>query len=724
MAETGLNVYWSMIYKGLKNLAAIGLLSVLLIHYGCLSAQPIWSTEAYPDESGYVRRISGQLEKISALPFGNKSMSSSICPDTGRPVLSWALEGEVVYSPYTGRAYQQGPTGYFGALERDQFGRISKFGGDALKKDLIPVTALLMLEPGEQRARDFLNIPGHLQQQYHFAAKNWARFYPALMHLMDSAWQKEFQLAVAGYEESQRPSDGYRKYPPMSVPHNLVGEKDQLLGGNPKDGGTENHKTMWRTTALIYSQYFPDSAQISGHPVPEVRKMVFKMLQDYVYKMLHTGNGEYDSQIYYPHSIEAFLNLYDYAVDDEIKELAKIAIDYYLATYGIKSYDGAIAGAQKRGPAWINGKGEMRSMLYGWFGASHAENDTSQLYLPLHQVVSQYRPNPLIWKFVQKELPMPFEMQICRPFYHMDRSNAFQEYFYASRHFGIGSIYQNRIDNPNQQILWSAVCTSDKGPLTFGGGQPYYRTPGGHSPYTQTFQYKQAIIVAAGQTNKNANQEATETQMRQKSAERYLQQLKSEGDFYHNAQYQEAVWLFIPKKIISMDVSKRRLVIDAGNSFVVVTASTEKTGIINNLDLPEEDRKKLNLDAYYIWMVEGVTPAYALEIFEKDKFESIDDVKSKYIGSLPVVQTSEDESLITFITHSKDRLEMKYRHSGLRAAGRINGSKINFSRWAGGAAYKSPFINIGDGKMQLNDGHVGYLLDYSKKRALYQTNKF
>ncbi|MCC5931006.1 MAG: hypothetical protein JJU28_17300 [Cyclobacteriaceae bacterium] len=712
-----------MFYKSLKKRTVFFLLLFLHIcyRYGSLYAQPIWSSQAYPDETGYKTRIAGHLIKLSNLPFGEKSMSKSTCPDTGRPVLSWALEGEMVYSPYTGRAYRQGPTGYFGALERDQIGRISKFGGDALKKDLIPVAATMMLYPGHQRARDFLYIPGHLQQQYHFAAKNWARIYPALIHIMDSVWHRDFQLAVATYEESQRPSDGYREYPPMSVPHNLVGEVGQLLGGNPKDGGTENHKTMWRSTALIYSQYLPDTALISGYPAPEVRQLVFKMLQDYVYKMLHTGNGEYDSQIYYPHSIEAFLNLYDYSVYEEIKELAKIAIDYYLATYGIKTYDGAIAGAQKRGPAWINGTGEMRSMLYGWFGSSHAEKDTSSLYLPLHQVVSEYRPNPLIWRLVHKELPTPFEMKIARPFYHMDRPNAFQEYFYASQNFGIGSIYQNRIDNPNQQVLWSAVCTSEDGPLTFAGGQPFYRTPGGHSPYTQTLQYKQAVIVAAGQTAGTGNLEDPEFQMRQKSGAGLLQSLEPREDFYNKAQFQEAVWLFIPKKIKNIEVVQHRLIIDAGNSFVVVTPSTTDTRLINESDISSEDRKKLNLDTYYIWMVQGKNPAYAMEIFEKDEFSDLDDIKVKYKGSVLNVKHGDEESLITFVTHNKDRLEMKYRHLGLRADGKINGSKINFKNWAGGAAYESPYLSIKNGRMHLSDGRRNYKLDYTKQRASYST---
>jgi hypothetical protein len=146
-----------------------------------------------------------------------------------------------------------------------------------------------------------------------------------------------------------RPKNLDNEVLPNQNAHNLVGQPGYLLGGNPLDGGTENHKTMWRTSALLYSQLFPDTTKISGYPVKEAEKLTKEMLRDYLKRLLINGNGEYDSQIYYPHSIEGFLNLYDFSPDEETRELAKFALDYYFVTYGLKVFDGTIAGAQKRG---------------------------------------------------------------------------------------------------------------------------------------------------------------------------------------------------------------------------------------------------------------------------------------------------------------------------------------------------------------------------------------
>jgi hypothetical protein len=313
------------------------------------SAQNLWEGSSYPDETGFKVRMAPMMQRIADKGFGTRSLSSSVCPDTGLPVKTWALEGETIYSPYTGRAYVQGPVGYFGALERNEAGEIIRFSGDPLKTELTPATATLLLNDKDMLARAFLSIPANMRQQYHFACKNWCRFYPMLGHVMGEEWNRNFIQWVGIYQETRRPSDGDRQYLPLDPPHHLVGQPGHLLGGNMQNGGTENHKTMWRTSGLLYSQLFPDTAMVSGFPVKEAEMLTKEMIRDYLQSLLYTGNGEYDSQVYYPHSIEPFMNLYDFSPDSLSQELAKFALDYYFVTYGLKTIDGAIAGAQKRG---------------------------------------------------------------------------------------------------------------------------------------------------------------------------------------------------------------------------------------------------------------------------------------------------------------------------------------------------------------------------------------
>jgi hypothetical protein len=689
-----------------------------------LLAQDIWSGSTYPDEAGYQQRIAPMMQRIAAQSFAEKSKAFSRCPDTGMPVRSWAVEGDTIISPYTGRKYVQGPTGYFGPKERNEKGEIIKFGGDPLKRDLPPALAYLLLHPDDPEAKAYLSIPGNLNQQYHFAAKNWARFYPMLSEQMGEAWQADFQQAVANYGERRRPSDGVeRQYAPLSVKHDLVGEKGELLGGNKKDGGTENHKTMWRTSGLLYAQLFPENSLISGYSIEETESQISFFLKDYLKRMLTMGNGEYDSQIYYPHSIEAYLNLYDFSPDPATRQLAKLTLDYYLATYGLKVYDGAIAGAQKRGNQQVNYASEMRKHLYAWFGVSHAEKKSEDLYSSIHQITSSYRPNQLIWNLVHKNIDLPFEAEIARPFYHMDVPNQFQEYFYASRNFGIGSVYMTRVDNPNQQVIWSLVVKGEEGPMTFGGLQPYHRAPGGHSPYTQTLQKENVIIVASATTQMSQGKVTEEQASRRYSfASADLQNLPAPspeelGEFFGNAKYQSATWLFVPRQATQVLEQDGRIFIDADSAYLAVSPTAADYYWLEAEEQHVRATAKVDNRAEILYdnkilVVPGQFSGYALEVAEKNSYRSLQDF-ARQVSEKSRMEVDEQAKQIFYTSASGPELEMHYQAEGLRCRGFINGQALDFDQWAGGGAYQSPYIISGKRKMMLSDGEKAYTIDFT-----------
>ncbi len=686
-------------------------------------AQSPWSAETYPDEAGYQQRIAPMMQLIAAQSFGEKSKAFSHCPDTGFPVRTWAVEGDTIISPYTGRKYVQGPTGYFGPKERNTEGKITKFGGDPLKRDLPPATTHLLLNPQDEKAKAYLSIPGNLNQQYHFAAKNWARFYPMLAAQMGTDWQANFQRAVADYGEKRRPSDGpERQYAPLSVTHDLVGEKGELLGGNKQDGGTENHKTMWRTSGLLYAQLFPKNSLISGYSTEKTEAQISFFLKDYLKRMLTMSNGEYDSQIYYPHSMEAYLNLYDFSPDPETRTLAKLTLDYYLATYGLKVYDGAIAGAQKRGNYAVNYAGEMRKHLYAWFGTSHAEENPEKLYSSIHQLTSSYRPNQLIWNLVHKNIELPFEAEIARPFYHMDVPNGFQEYFYASKNFGIGSIYMTKVDNPNQQVVWSLVVRGEDGPLTFGGLQPYHRAPGGHSPYTQTLQKENVVLVASAPTRMTQGEKSEEQESRQNSfAKEDLQQLSAPnleelGDFFSKAKFQAATWLFVPRQTKRLLEQDGRIFIDADSAYLAVSPTSvdyywldaEERYVQTAAEV--DSRAEILLDNKVL-VVSGQFSGFALEVAEKVHYSSLEDFAKEVLENSRILVDEQSQN-IYYTSASGPELEMLYQSEGLHCRGSINGKSLDFDNWAGGGAYQSPYIKSGKKQMTLSDGKQAYTLDF------------
>jgi hypothetical protein len=687
-----------------KALNSLFLYSLILLGLfsGQVTGQAIFSTDSYPDEKGYQDRISGELKGLASSPTLFRSQPSARCPDTGIKFKTWALEGEIIFSPFTGRAFLQGPTGYFGPKKRDENGEISYFGGDALKKDLLPITAKLLLQLNDSLLRGFLSIPGNLQQQYHFAAKNWARFYPLLADEMGPAWKSEFQKAVATYSASNRPSDGYRKYDPLSTPHNLVGEPDELLGGNKKDGGTENHKIMWRSSAWVYAAHFPDTALISGWPVSEVKTLSERYFSDFYERLLKTGNGEYDSEIYYPHSIEGLLNLYDFAESESARVWSKAILDYLLATIAFKSYDGALAGAQKRGPSLMNSGGELNKMFHFWFGSPDLDPDHPA---SLHQITSSYRPSKYIWDLFHKSFPLPFEVKVSRPSYHMDQANHAQEYFYGSKNFGLGSIYLTQLDNPNQQVQWSLVIKTAKGPKTLGGSQPFHRSPGGHSPYTQTAQHKNVIVVAAAATEVPGEETKMSGNPRLNLAQKPLNFLAaptSTGQielekWFAEAKQQEATWLFIPKGLGKIHEIKNKILIENSEAYLCISPfSSDHYWVEAGADSNFPKGKAKVLADYKLLVVNGSFSGYCIEIVESDSYASF----SEFKDSINANSRLEVDIITRKVTHTSlalDTLHMEYQSTALRAKVKINGAVIGFDKWSPSGVYTSVPLKVGEG---------------------------
>jgi hypothetical protein len=107
----------------------------------------------------------------------------------------------------------------------------------------------------------------------------------------------------------------------------------------------------------------------------------------------------------------------------------------------------------------------MEQMQWGFF--DHTSRDMQHAEVTIQQATTSYRPNRIIWNIVRKNLQLPFEANMSRPFYHMDRPFAFAETFYCSKSFALGNVQMTIVDNPNQQMVWSLVAEGVEGPLCF-----------------------------------------------------------------------------------------------------------------------------------------------------------------------------------------------------------------------------------------------------------------
>jgi hypothetical protein len=721
-------------------------------------APPPWTADSYPDETGYRERMDGMLERIAETDFLRRAMSPSVCPDTGLPVFTWAIEGEEIVSPYTGRRYRQGPTGYFGARTRDDQGRITAFGGDPLKQSLPPAAATLLLakQAGETFAQRslvaeptpagtprigppatpaelafaYLSIPGNLRQHYHFASVNWARFLPLVGDAMPPQWHEAFRAAVATYEENRRPSDGVREYQPLPRTETLVGVEEELLGG----GGTENHKTMWRSSGLLYAQLLPEGSRISGFTRDEAMRRTSVVLERYVRKLFTVGNGEYDSSTYYPFSIRGFLNLYDFSPDPAVRAWSKAALDYYVATYGLKVFNGVHTGPQRRG--WVDGGdfGEMERHLWAWAGGQPGYTtvpvDRSRFVTTMHQATTTYRPDRLLVDILAKQVPRPFEARLNHPDYGMSRPGRQPEYFFCSDSFAMGSVQMDMVGNSAQQTTWSLVVRAARGSLVFGGGQPRWLHPEGHSPYDQWVQHRGALLLMTGATATPPGGPAPRTLRSIDELEGprgYTRQTAFSGPldpagrppadaaafapWFEGQRSTAASWLFVPREATVREMDGRWL-IEAEETVVLVTPFNRDAFWIEAPAGSSASAVAKVLERYRVLVVPGVPAGFAIEAVERRDFADADRAREARLEL--------DGSIARYRSLAGSTLELRYQADRLRGVGLVDGVALDWDHWAGGAVCASPWLTIKDGRMRVTNGTDAYELDYTEDAPVWR----
>ncbi len=683
-----------------------------------------WALESFPFEEEYRQRISGMMERFAEYPVMERAMAPSVCPDTGKEVLTWALKGETIRSPYTEREYIQGDTGYFGPKRKNESGEITAFGGDPLKHSLAYAIARFTLDKDDEMLREYLGFYGSLRQQYHFAAVNWGRFWPLFHEEMGDAWNQSFLDAVAAYKETTRPSDGYRKNTPIRHPKNLVGNLKEHLGG----GGTENHRTMWRATALLYAQILPEGSLISGYDLNTAHSAVNDVLTRYVSGLYVVGSGEYSSSIYYPYSFRGFSNLFDFSPKAETRELAKTAIDFYVATYGLKVFNGMQTGAQRRGYPDSHSWNEMDRHLWAWFGAGTRPVKSDSLDTTIHQITTAYRPNKLISALTRKEVALPFEAWINHPVYDMSAPDHHLEYYYCDEEFSLGSVQLSHINNSGQQTTWVLALRGDSGDtVTVTGGQPRWIQRGGHSPYDQYVQHKNTLLYMMDQSapgiysNLPETLESYDQILGHLAYDRYngraglLREIEPpQGDdeeewraFLKSGKHFAGTWLWLPKRDLDIErVDTEAVVFRSGKSRVflypfdgdpmVLEPSTSKWSFSGRKD----PLRRLESDRLLI--IPGAPSGFAMEVVSANASDPNEFSRSR-------LDTSEiGEGRTAFTLDDGRLLELFYQGTLLRPEAKLEGNSLIPDAWQGRGHIDSPYLKIKDGVMTVSDGTESY----------------
>ena len=532
-------------------------------------------------------------------------------------------------------------------------------GGDPGKYLPGHAMARLVRDPKDAEALKYMNDDRSYKEHYHFAAVNWARFYPIFADaLTDETKEKLFAAA--------------KKY-----------------GSYHSGGGTENHVVMWRTSANVLPYYFGDG--MLGHRGKDAMLRTGKeWLANYVKGLYAGGQGEWDSSTYLAFDINGMLNIYDFSKDEESRLLAKAALDWYAAAYALKYRDGVYTAPNQRGyaPGAIQKITDHIGWL--WWGSDRkvepddVRNDGKY---SMHAATSGYRPNAVLTNIARKKLPgIPFEARNAKPNYWgttgKPSPGAYPETLYVDTGYSMGSLWRG---HGSQMTRFQIVVDTDAGGVVFSGGNPRQSDHTGKKTgigfhdgtgrYTQQAQSKDLFIS--------------------------MSQAPAADD---QAQYS---YFLYPKEAKASQVGKWQ-VFEIGGSAIAVYP------LGGSAELTETPKDKRG-NSEPMLKIAGQRSGFVVFAVGRDaaalKNVKVDD--AKFAQDMDVTVSAPGNTL-----RMKFNADPSGDSHGNRVAEAwIDGSKVDVGTWP---VYSSPYVKQSGGVMTVNDGSSGYVVDFTGDLPVYK----
>ncbi|MFZ9681623.1 MAG: hypothetical protein ACO3DQ_00235 [Cephaloticoccus sp.] len=260
----------------------------------------------------------------------------------------------------------------------------------------------------------------------------------------------------------------------------------------PSRGDTENHWAMSYAARYLAAQSMLDAGPdqwFNGRSSAENLAEARDYLYHWMWVTTNFGQGEYDSPNYIQEYTIPMTLLAGWAHDPEMRQKARMMLDYLIYDYLIEHVDGYYGGAHSRVyPKQIMTPGQTNSSSLGWFlfgfGDKRPNADPGNTLLAM----AGYVPPPLLERIARDRDEPYVERELKRTRWRMrnagplsftigdKRTIAVYKYSYVDRDFVLGSS-QGGLLQPIQQQTWSLTWRTDKPTMeaanTFFGTQPY-----------------------------------------------------------------------------------------------------------------------------------------------------------------------------------------------------------------------------------------------------------
>jgi hypothetical protein len=545
-------------------------------------------------------------------------------------------------------------------------------GGDPGK--YLPLYAMgrLLQDPQDPEALRYLNDDRAPRQHYHFAAVNWTRLIPMFADALEESTLETFADGAARYSAYLQP------------------------------GGTENHKTMWMTSANVLPVVMPGDGRLAHQDRDAALANARQQLHDYVRGLYQAGQGEWDSSTYLMFDVNGMLNIYDFAEDPEVRLLARAALDWYAASYALKHVDGIFTAPHQRGAADEPHDSIADQTGYLWWGsdADITAEDTRGFRYTIHPMTSTWRPNRVLTNLAHRNLAeglLPVQQHNTKPNYwygqrQEPRAGAYRETVYIHDDFTMGSLWNG---HGSQIMRHQVVVDTESGGVAITAGHPRQSDHTGQK-------------TGWGYRDGNG---------------RYLQSMQDRGTWIGMALTPEGdpvdyMFVSIPEGVEPQQHGEWQLM-PIGD--VVVAAR----GIGGELTVGQTDltprQVERNREPQPILQVRGQRVGVILEVLETSDLgqarrllDMTELEASSFTEEMAIVYTTPDGRELTMWFQPAEQGDM---HAARMARATVDGNSVQFE---GDLIYSGPLVHQRDGVLTVSDGREAFAIDFSGEMPEYR----
>ena len=274
--------------------------------------------------------------------------------------------------------------------------------------------------------------------------------------------------------------------------------------------GTENHINMSRTSGYLLADLaqkkFPEEFPEAKQKATDMKDWIMKWSKS----IYGRGTGEWHSSTYEFYNLVGWLNLYDYAEDQEVHDAARAVLDYYSSELALHYGFRRLGGPEMRGPGI--GKTDFSSSAFlNWLWFSKEDYMTkeglsgSQYIQMVHPITSSYYPPEAVMNLSRKNkklITLPALYKNSKPSYLLEEASYIKHYMYLHDDFMLGTAfipYGGWTGGSTQIINWrltTRTASDQERGGEVGGSSAFYGfyNARGRTPFTQLVQHDNILI--------------------------------------------------------------------------------------------------------------------------------------------------------------------------------------------------------------------------------------